>query len=339
MKRTALHGLQSTLALTGLDSVYVRARGVHGAIILMYHSVASEPEAAWVDRRYHVTPETFERQMSFLSRHRNVVAMSDLVTAIEEGRDLPAGTVVLTFDDGYRDNLTVAAPILARYGFPATLYLATAYVSRSENQWIDRLFGLFRTRTRQELSFEGEPTGRFDLSDPAQEWTAYRAASKILLEATPDRRRSCFEELDRRLGPESSGPRLTLTWEEVRDLLRVHPKFEIGAHTQNHVDLPGHEGDLAESEIAGSAEEVRRELGQRPAHFSFPYNRWSAESKERVRRNGYRSAVGSGTEFLITGKSDRFALPRIDSGLPLRRLRFVTSGAYPGLTRTLVGQS
>src|SRR6185295_18108957 len=292
------------------------------------------PESAWVDPRYHVPPAEFDAQMAFLSRHRKVVSMTQLASALEAGRDLPAGTVVVTFDDGYRDNLTVAAPILARYGLPATLYLATSYVSRSENQWIDRLFGLFRSRTREELAFEAEG-GRFDLRDPLQERTAYHTASRILLEGTLDRRNRCLDEVQRRLEPKSGGPRLTLTWDEVRDLVKQYPRFEIGSHTQNHIDLPGNEGDLAESEIAGCTEEIRRELGQRPLHFSFPYNRWSADSKERVRRNGYLSAVGAGTDYLITAKSDRFAIPRFDSDLPVRRLDFVTSGACPGL----VGQS
>lgn len=331
LKRAVLHGLQSASDLTGLASLYVRGRGVRGATILMYHSVARAPEAQWVDPRYHVTPDEFEAQMAFLARNRQVVSMTDLVAALEENRDLPAGTVALTFDDGYLDNLTVAAPVLEKHGLPATLYLCSSYVSRSENQWIDRLYGLFRARTKEELAFEQEPSVRFDLSNPGQERLAYRAAGKILLEGDLDRRRQCFEEIERRLAPESPGPRLTLSWEEVRDLVRRFPKFEIGAHTCNHLDLPRFEGELAESEIAGCTEEIRRELGARPVHFSFPYNRWSPQSQERVRRNGYRSAVGAGTEYLVTGRSDRYAIPRIDSGMPLRRLSFVTSGAFPAL--------
>lgn len=331
LKRSVFHGMQSTLAASGLASAYVRTRRVMGATILMYHSVAAAPESSWIDPRYRIPPEIFDAQMSFLSRHRQVVSMTDLVTALEQGRPLPAGTVVLTFDDGYLDNLTVAAPILEKYRLPAILYLATSYVSRSENQWIDRIYGLFRARTRQDFELEGATPQRFDLSDPAQERTAYRAVCKVLLEGTLDQRTRCLEDLDRRLAPEARGPRLTLSWDEVRDLIRRYPRFEIGAHTQNHIELPGKGADLAESEIVGSTEEIRRELGQRPLHFAYPYNRWSADSQERVRRNGYRSAVGAGTEYLITPQSDRFAIPRFDSDLPLRRLDFVTSGACPGL--------
>ena len=48
----------------------------------------------------------------------------------------------ITFDDGYRDNLTVAAPILEKYRLPATLFLATGYVERGETQWSDTLHWL-----------------------------------------------------------------------------------------------------------------------------------------------------------------------------------------------------
>src|SRR5262249_8047209 len=123
LKRSLLHGLHSALAWSGLASFYVKARGIRGAVILMYHSVAGEPDSRWLDPRNHLAPAALEEQLSFLARHRRVVPMSELVRALDEGRDLEAGSVVLTFDDGYRDNLTVAAPLLAEKKLPALLYL------------------------------------------------------------------------------------------------------------------------------------------------------------------------------------------------------------------------
>src|SRR5581483_10113475 len=101
---------------------------------------------------------------------------------------------------------------------------------------------LFRFRTKQELILEQDSGRRFNLTDPDQERAAYHAACMILLEGTADRRVEFFEELGHRLGTESTGPRLTMTWDDVRDLVRRYPRIEIGCHTQNHVDLPGHEG-------------------------------------------------------------------------------------------------
>src|SRR5687767_5010200 len=112
MARACLHGLQSALGMSGLAALYVRMRGVRGATLLAYHSVADAHEEPWVDPRYRIRARDFERQMRFLSQRRHVVSMTRLAEAMEDGADLPAGSVVITFDDGYLSNLTVAAPIL-----------------------------------------------------------------------------------------------------------------------------------------------------------------------------------------------------------------------------------
>ena len=138
VKRGCLDALQSCLAATGLASLYVRLRKVTGATIFNYHSVADRDHARWVDPRYHMTPKEFERQVKFFATRRSPVSLGRLVQALEEGRDLPPRSVVVTLDDGYRDHLTVAAPILAKHRIPATFFLPTGYVERAENQCLDR---------------------------------------------------------------------------------------------------------------------------------------------------------------------------------------------------------
>ena len=110
----------------------------------MYHSVAPDDAARYIEPGNRVDPRSFERQMAFLAAERRVLALSELMAEIAAGRTPPAGTVCITFDDGYRDHLTVAAPILERYRLPATLFLATGLVERGENQWSDTLHWLAR---------------------------------------------------------------------------------------------------------------------------------------------------------------------------------------------------
>lgn len=336
--RLCLHGLQSALSVSGLASLYVRARGVRGGTILMYHSVASEPEARWIDPRYRISPRDFERQMTFLARSRRVVSLSALVDALEAGTAPPVGTVAITFDDGYLDNLTVAFPLLERLGLPATIFLATGYVSRGENQWVDQVFGLFRSRSRERVRIPGEAM-EVDLSNPVEEERAYRAMCLHLLTASLEDRTRGIAELADQLKPEGRPPRLTITWDEVRDLVRRHPAIELGGHTRNHLDVTSRSPESAEEEIRGCADDLATETGVRPRHFSFPYGRWSPRVKAAVEASGFRSAVGAGTEPLLQAGSDRYALARIEPPLPGARFRYLTSGAHPGLTRLLVGRA
>jgi peptidoglycan/xylan/chitin deacetylase (PgdA/CDA1 family) len=335
-KRGCLTALQAGLQGSGLASLYVRLGRVTGTTAFNFHCVGGPETADWVDPRYHQEPSRFERQMRFLASARDVVPLRRLVEALENGTDLPPRTVVVTFDDGYLDHLTVAAPILKKYGIPATFFLPTGYVERAENQWVDRLFSAIRRRTRHELEMDGE---KFDLRLPDQEQSAHRRLEAFLLESTYAERNDCLERIEAQLRPEGTAPRMTMNWDEARKLRDLSPDFELGGHSRDHIDLSSVDVESARREVTACAADLRRELGSAPLHFSYPYERWTPEVQDHVRREGFRSALGSGGEFLITRRSDRFAIPRLDPKAHARTLAFATSGAYPGLSRALTGRA
>jgi len=102
-----------------------------GVTILLYHAVAAEGERG---SRYVVTARDFAWQIRWLARKGyRVLALEDYIRCRREHR-LPGRCVVITFDDGYADNASVAAPILSEYGFPVTIFLVSDRVGRS-NDW------------------------------------------------------------------------------------------------------------------------------------------------------------------------------------------------------------
>ena len=321
--------LGAALYWSGVGRAFELAARPTGAIILMYHSIAPHDVEAFVDPPNRLSPGMFERQMAFLGEHRRVVPLSQVVHQIAAGGSPPAGTVCITFDDGYRDNLTTAAPILEKHKLPATLFLATGYIERGEAQWADTLYWLLRYRTSNALSVPAIGL-KANLASPAGETAARRLLHGRLLECSRDDRARLLNEAQRQLVPSGKPPRLTLNWDDVRELRRRYPWFEIGGHTRDHIDLRAHRGEAACLQITGCAEDLRRELGLGPAHFSFPYGRWSPETRAAVITAGWKSAVGTGEGFRIAGASDRFAMPRVESPRTMTELRFKTSGAYPG---------
>ncbi|MDD5155235.1 MAG: polysaccharide deacetylase family protein [Candidatus Omnitrophica bacterium] len=109
-------------------------RGKYVVPIVMYHSVNP---AASRKTMLVISPETFERQMRFLQKHRyNVITLSELADLITNNRKIPPRTIVITLDDGYRDNYTYAFPILKKYNIPATVFIITDEVGRPQG---DRL--------------------------------------------------------------------------------------------------------------------------------------------------------------------------------------------------------
>ena len=320
----------AALYWSGASAAFETLSRPTGAIILMYHSVADTGHAPYVDPPNRLSPRLFERQMAFLSSHRRVIALSALLRTVSEGKSPPAGTVCLTFDDGYLDNLTVAAPILERYGLPATLYLPTAIIDRAEAQWADVLHWLLAFRTADMLSLPNAGLHAASLRSPFDRARVRRHLHPVLLEAAHSARMAMLREIERQLAPSMTMPRLTMNWDDVRHLQERYPLFEIGGHTREHIDLRTHRAEAAVSQVEGCAEDLRRELGTEPVHFSFPYARWCDETREIVRRSGWRSAVGMGDEYRIGANSDLFTMPRVESPRTMTELRFKTSGAYPG---------
>jgi peptidoglycan/xylan/chitin deacetylase (PgdA/CDA1 family) len=89
--------------------------------ILMYHSVKKQVPAG---SKLVVSVKAFERQMRFLkSHHYNVVPLGIVAALIKEKKKIPARTVVITFDDGRKDNYTYAFPVLKKYHLPATIFV------------------------------------------------------------------------------------------------------------------------------------------------------------------------------------------------------------------------
>ena len=92
---------------------------------------------------YNVTPSAFKAQMEFLYRNNySVIKLEEFISCLTQKREIPRKSVVITFDDGYKNNYTNAFPVLKRYNFPATIFLATDYIGTNEVfPWFNGLCG------------------------------------------------------------------------------------------------------------------------------------------------------------------------------------------------------
>lgn len=339
LRRRAFDSLQGALYWCGSTRVFRRWQRSPSAAILMYHSVAARETSPWIDPCQAMSAERFQRQMEFLATCRNVISIAELLDALQNQLDVPPGTVALTFDDGYRDQLDVAAPILVRYGLPATFYLITHNVDCGDRPWNDRLYAMFRTRSRDQLQVREVADRRWDLRNLAECRDAYAALAEHLLLASPDRRAEIFKVVGDELLPSGDIPRVSMCWDEVRALAKMSPRFDIGAHSVNHLDLATYSAH-AQWEISQSAERIAAQLGRDVIHFAFPYNRSNSQSRRAVAACGMASGVTDGyPQMVVRDDADPYALPRFAAPSSLTQLAYWTSGAYPDLPRSLFGRA
>lgn len=105
-----------------------RLVGRKNVIILMYHAVGPIEEKSLLRELLVVEPDKFERQMKWVVGHANPLSLMDAVAGLSGEKGLPSRPVVVTFDDGFRDNLTNALPILKKYNVPATVFASSGIV-------------------------------------------------------------------------------------------------------------------------------------------------------------------------------------------------------------------
>jgi peptidoglycan/xylan/chitin deacetylase (PgdA/CDA1 family) len=255
--------------------------------ILTYHRVNDHG-----DPFFEALPTAiFDRQVEHLARHYTVLPVEELVDRMRAGT-VPRNAAAITFDDGYRDTLTHAAPILAMYGLPATVFLATGFIGTAEVPWYDRLATAFKLSPRSTLT---APSGEEVVIETAED--RLRALDRIRahLKTLPEEQfRRAFHRLLDGLGAteQHSSKNAMLSWDDVHALRGLG--FRTGAHTVTHPILSRVTAERARAEVLGSREVIQGACGAPPRAFAYPNGGpgdYTAEVVDIVRQAGFSCAV------------------------------------------------
>jgi peptidoglycan/xylan/chitin deacetylase (PgdA/CDA1 family) len=247
----------------GLRLIAARSRRRPAFSIFTYHRVNDLGDEFQPAMPTHV----FERQIRYVAAHYTVLAVEDVVDRMSSGR-IPRDAVAITFDDGYRDNLTHAAPILARFRVPATVFLATGFIGSGEVPWYDRLaIALKRTTRRSVSSPSGEELPLTSVTARVAALGRLQTDFKTLPEAQfQTSLASVLEGLG--VSAEPSRKDLMLSWDDV---LALHGLgFRIGAHTVTHPILSRVSVERAREEILESRRAIEAAVGLAPKAFAYP---------------------------------------------------------------------
>jgi len=133
--------LKSFIYRSGLHRLHHRARNRRALTVVSFHRVLDPADArhAGANPNYTVTTEEFERCLAFFAEHYAVVSLDDVRQALA-GAALPDNPLLISFDDGWRDNVEYALPILRKFGFPAVLFIATSFVNSPSGFWQEELY-------------------------------------------------------------------------------------------------------------------------------------------------------------------------------------------------------
>lgn len=297
-----------------------------GPAILMYHRVVEAAHDPW---GMIVSPDNFAAQLDAMTRERTVLPAAEFIPALFERR-LPRDAVLVTFDDGYRDNLHHAAPALAAAGVEAVLFLATGPVRTGRAYWFEELSAMILDApgpVRVELALPGGAWA-IDVGErePADEhragwraWEAPRTRREAAYAATWDRlRRLPPRENDaamaalRAMLPASlrpaDGP---MSPAELTQLVGTGA-FVLGGHTIDHPDLTEMDDAGVSAQVeTGRDEALAFAAGAAANGFAYPYGMMDARVRDLVAASRFDWACTTRHGYVGTRRDDRFALPRV----------------------------
>jgi peptidoglycan/xylan/chitin deacetylase (PgdA/CDA1 family) len=228
--------------------------------------------------------------MCFLSNNFNVVKLSDLKSQLNKPQSKPLA--VVTFDDGYYNNLSVAEPILKYYKIPATIFLVTSTLDKLNYYWWDRVRVYLLNFDHSEKYIEDFRSNLkflhpIDLEIYVNELTS---RNKFPLWAT-----SAYRTINR------------------SDIFKSSDLIEFGSHTSNHEILTTLSHDDVERTLTESYNTIKELTGKDYISLSYPNGNNNSEIRSIAKNIGYDLAVTTCPE-LVSCNSDIFSMPRIGVG-------------------------
>ncbi|HEV2494764.1 MAG TPA: polysaccharide deacetylase family protein [Terriglobia bacterium] len=298
--------------------------------ILTYHRIAELTDSPSLDpRSISATPASFALQMQHLARYYHVVSMTDVLQAVEQQTPLPKRSVLITFDDAYIDFADNAWPILRQWRLPATLFVPTAQASDPGRAfWWDRLYQAFVGTSRTECV--ETPLGPLSLAASEERQRGLRALQNHVKTLPHAEAMRLVDDVCARLGGITTYSRSVLGWDQLRRL--KGEGLTLGSHTRTHTILTQLPPEQIRSEISGSQQDLKREIGSVLPIFCYPNGGHDDVTTAILRDEGIVLAFTTLAGNNELGTTDLLRLRRTDirprTSLVVFRLRLLGPAAY-----------
>ncbi len=246
----------------------------HEVAIFLFHGVVEESH--YCVRNYmrkHLTREVFVRALEQLAACGHPISLAGVVDHCASGEPFPPRSFAISFDDGFENNFSVAAPILNDFEVPATFFVTSSFIEHNLMSWVDRIEHCLEHVRCGELrlpwadrpqAFSG-PESKITLleqircaakSDPSVDLD--ELVSDVFAQCQVPQIAASDDPLDRKM-----------SWRQVAELAR-HDLFTVGGHGHTHRIMTFLDDDALESEVSTCLDSLGRSAGVTARHYSYP---------------------------------------------------------------------
>ncbi len=261
-----------------------------GVIVFNHHRIGYRDTCNYDRELFSASPEQFEFQVAHIKRRYPVILPHELAEMISKKKKLRRMHAMITLDDGYLDNYTIAYKLLFQYGVPATFYLVSSFVGTSFLPWWDEVAYLVRHSKKKflHLSFcEEQPV----ILEPDREAAVYTVVAGYKSDLNQDPV-AALEELRSEVEVEiPEEKRRFLNWDEAREM--AAGGMEMGAHTHSHPIISKLSPERQRDELQRSKAILEEQLGRPVESLAYPNGSsrdFTAGTLQLVKEAGYTTA-------------------------------------------------
>lgn len=305
MKNKFILVLLLLLDIVGINAL-CRMLNRKKAIILWYHGICDE---GFTLTKRHIPTSVFRKQLGYLKRKGYIfVSMSELVSVIKNKKKIDK-YVTLTFDDGFRNIVENAYPIMQEFNAKGCFYLVSDLTGTPNLLWTDQVEIVIRNQRSRNFQFIFKTEIiSYELGNEELYQHAFEDI-KARLRMLPDNER--LEHLKQfSIHNSYNVPKefIMASWEQIKEL---DPNIlEIGGHTKRHPNCTNlTTDDELEDEIYNSKIDIERNIDRKVDHFCYPAGSYNDKVISKVKKYGYESAVTVENGF-INENSDLYRLKR-----------------------------
>ncbi len=279
--------------------------------VLMYHGVV--PDDCPIDAWTLVKESEFRKQMNILAQFYEVIPISNIKESCLEGHGAHKPKAVITFDDGYKNNYSVAFPILKEFGFSAAIFVCSGFLNEREMTWYDKVIYSIQRSFCDHINIE-DRRYFFNYSDHSKRWDSIQELLSYLKTKSQVERSEFVNEIFKILTPPLDQTEFFsfLSDEEVR-LLHRSGLITMGAHTAGHEILTNIQLEQAEKTIQKSLNDIELLIGQKVKYFSYPNGNYSTDILSILYSNQIFAAFTTVND-LYSERYDMLEIPRIGIG-------------------------
>ena len=290
--------------------------------ILMLHGVMdTDIDSSWNPLWNRVSRAKIDRCLGMLSRYYKFISFDDAVDMLSGKKKMEQYCIAVTFDDGYRNNIRHALPILAKHGITATIFVSTGYISDRKPYSVDRLdYALQNTNVNNRTIEVGNKSIVISASSREDLAKSYHEL-RVLFREQYNNEILCKQQLDELTSKleNECGKALSdifetddwsglLTWDEIRET--NHAGVVYGSHTVDHYRLAQLSTEEIHHQLARSKSILENELSEQCKHICYPVGSFNTETMRLSKDCGYESGVT--TEPGLNKPGDNlFSLKRI----------------------------